>query len=787
MDITINIPNRGAQGLDPSDPNFRYEVARLKLVITMSGDPAGSSVSYQGSSVTLGSTGVIGGDILDYQLTGVPNQAAVELVLQSDFVGGDFRVFDYPGNPNPRTVSLTLTGATPVSLRWAAYAAATGFGGGAYRRVSGSSGSPTLITVTTASPALPTGNARLPLDVAFVMDRSGSMEENVVPTTTKFSLLKTSISQFIDAFSVESTTQADDRLALVWFESSATIENFPAIGFWAAKSDWGIVKTRVEAQVTAGATAMGDGVSQGVKVWRDAASKSDPMLVVFTDGMQNTGNQIVDQPPIGNLDYFDIEDGTYRPLNHRSIPMGSIGIGVPANYKDTLQNIAKETGGGIYVDATPGVTGFGFHTQLIAALKGNTVALLAQGQGTVPRGGGLAGPIRFTVGNDSPQLVFCLYWLGDENPQALDLLIVRPDGSQTGPDKRIDGAYQTVQTIEKPERGDWQAFVVRSKGFEGDGQGPRGIPFYLSVLGSEGPFRLDLRHWAKDYVAGAEVYLVLELDEQARPMDLDKARGRVTIEVRAPQVDIGAYLNDLPMPTYEEILKVLGERFLDIEDPLTLKLEYYSRLGYLGPLMLPDKPTDVISFPVGDGAVLPPDVAVGAGGIAVRYAGTKYPGTYRFKAYLELESVISGAIVRQEETALALRIGAIDPKRTLIRGRIYTSGRIRYAHLDILAYDEQGNLLGPGFDDQVDLRAKLRSGGVEYIPNLNASAVYSFRLRGLLPEEDPPIQLSIFGQGVRRGLLSEFVGPLLRPSSVWQKKLTNYKRLTNLRRKRRLA
>lgn len=785
MDISVSIPNRGADGIPPNDPNFRYEVARLKLVITLSASPAGSSVSYNGSSVTLGNTGAIGGDILDYQPTGVANQVAIELLLSSDFTGGDFRVFSYAGSPNPRTLSLTLSGGgAPLALRWGAYAAATGFGGGAYRRVSGSAGLPTLVSLSTSSPALPTAGARLPLDVAFVMDRSGSMAEQVAVGTSKFSLLKTSISQFIDAFGVDSTSQADDRLALVWFESSATVESFGAAGNWAAKADWATVKTRVNAQSTAGSTAMGDGVSQAVKVWRASSSSSDPTLVLFTDGIQNAGHQIVDQPPAGNLDYFDLEDSAYRPLNHRSIPMGAIGIGVPANYKGTLQGIANETGGGIYVDAAPGVIGFGFHAQLIAALKGNTLALLRQAQGSLLPGQISSPPFEFLVSNDTPQLLFCLYWLGDTNRQALDLLILQPDGSPASLDARADDAFHTVQTVAKPEPGPWRVQVLLRKGAER--QAERGIPFYLSVIASEGPFRLYLRHWAKQYIAGAELSLVLELDEQAQPLDLDKARGRVTIEVRAPQFDIGAYLNDLPMPSYEEILKVLGEQLRDIEDPLALKLEYYSRLGYLSGV-LPDKPTDEISFEIGPGAVLPSNVAVAPGGIAVSYAKTPYPGTYRFKARLELESEISGLLTREEEVALALELGPADPKRSVVRGQLYEQRLSRYATLEVLVSDELGNLLGPGFDDLVDLRAKLAAGRVEYVHNLDGTAAYRFRLLGLQPGEDPQIQIQVSGQVLREGRLSEFLVKPARFPLTWSKKLTLYKRAVSQRRRRRLA
>jgi hypothetical protein len=787
MDITLSIPNRGAAGLLPGDPSFRYEVGRVKLLIDLGASPAGSSVTYNGTAVNLGGFANIGGDGLDYaQVAGATNRVAIELLLSSDFVGGDVRNFNY-GNPNPRTVNLTLSGGgAPTALRWGAYAAATGFPGGAYRRVSGSAGAPTLMTVTTASPALPTTNGRLPLDVSFVMDRSGSMDSTIAPTTTtRFALLQSSINGFINAFSAEATSQSDDRLALVWFESTASVESFGASPWVTKAAGWAAVQARVLAQTTANMTALGDGVSQGVEAWRASGSATDPVLVLFTDGMQNAGNQISDQPPAGDLDYFDLNEGAYRPLRHRSIPMGAIGIGVPALYKATLEGIAQETGGGIYVDALPGVLGFGFHDQLITALKGNTLALLARDQGALRRGQGAAGPTRFVVGNDAPQLMLCLYWLGAEHREALDLVIIRPDGSQATPDSRFDDAYHSVQTVEKPERGDWQVFVVLRRDSELHERAE--IPFYLSAIGTEGPFRMFLRHWAKAYQAGAELYLVLELEELGKPLDLKQARGRVTIEVRAPQIDLGAYLHDLPLPSYEQIVKVLGEKLVDIEDPLTLKLEYYSRLGYLGPLLLPDKPTEVISFTLGEGAQLPAAVQLGEGGLALRYDATQYPGTYRFRVLLELESEASGPIMRQEQISAALSPAAIDPRRSVVRGRRYDYPRTRYASLDLLLYDQLGNLIGPGYDDKVDVRAKLRSGRVVYQPNLSATASYSFRLLGLEPREDPQVQIRAFGQLIRDERLSALLGLAPGFPPWWRKRLSSYKRTTTLLRRRKLG
>lgn len=784
MDITISIPNRGVSGTLPSDPSFRYEVARLKLLITMNASPAGSSVTYNGTNVQLGNSAVVNTDFIEYQSTS-GNQAVIDIVLFSDFIDSDIRNFDY-SNANPREVSLTLNGGgTPTALRWAAYAAASQNNDSAYRRVSGSSGSPTAISIATTSPSLPVTNARLPLDIAFVMDRSGSMTASVAPGTSRFTLLKTSISQFIDALSTEITSQQDDRLALVWFETTATIENFPMVGTWAPKANWATVKNRVDAQTTANLTAMGDGISRAVKAWQDANSKSDPMLVVFTDGMQNAGQQIVDQPPIGNLDFFDIAHGSYRPLDEPHIPMGAIGIGVPASYKGTLQNIAKETDGAIYVDAVPGVLGFGFHTQLIAALKGNTLALLEQTQGHLYPYKGDEGPFTFIVGNDTPQLLFCLYWMDDSDRQALDLRIIGPDGSVIAPDQRVDNTYHTVQSIYKPEPGKWQVFVTINKAI---GDIPRlrnrlGYPFYLSVMGNAGPFTMNVRHWAKEYMAGAEVFLVLELDERGEPMQVNKGRGRVTIEVYAPQIDIDELLNKLPMPTYDEILKVLGEDWRDFEDPLALKLEYYTRLGYLGPLIMPDKPTEVIVFDVGDGVVLPPEARVDVGGIAVQYTNTKYRGTYRFKVRLEMESEISGQVVRLEEVALALGLGTFASSKVVVDGRRYDTKRYSYAHLNLQIYDENGTILGPGYDAYVDVQAKLRNGRVEYIHNTDGTSTYRFRIVGLLPDEDPPISISAFGQVLRRARLSELVSTVRPFPPWWLQKLENYKRRTTLLRK----
>jgi hypothetical protein len=615
------------------------------------------------------------------------------------------------------------------------------------------------------------------------MDRSGSMNNNVPSTTTtKFSLLQTSIDQFIDTFSQESTSQPDDRIALIWFSSGTEVVLVNGTT-WTPRSGWASVQQAVNNATAGGNTAMGDGVSQGVAAWTND-DRHDPMLVLFTDGMQNTGNEIEDRPPAGDLDYYDLDDGAYRPLRHRAIPMGVIGIGVQAAYSGILQQISSETGGDTYFDAEQGAgIGYAYHDQLIAALKGNTLSLLERAQSTLLAGQQTYGPITMSVGKDTPQFICCLYWLGLENRASLDIVFVAPDGSRTNPDQRADGLYYITQTLNNPEPGQWQVFVSRSR--EQGGQSQSAIPFYLSAMVSEGPFRMNLRHAASAYRAGEEIYLVLEFEEGGQPLSLAQAHGRVTCEILGPSIDVGTYLHELSMLNFDQLTSVLGEEFVDIDDPLTLKLAYYNRAGRLDALLLPDRGFR-FTFEFGQNVSLPEDVQQGNSGLSIRYAQTPHPGTYRCRVLVELETEVSGRVVRRTETTLHLGLATIDPERSIVRAREYKTRLSRYAYLNIQVYDRLGNMLGPGYDDRIDVQAKLRRGRVSYMTNLNATSEYTFRITGLMQDEDPLIVIRVFDQVLRKALLSELVWTPPRTPPWWRKKLTQYKRRITQRRKRRL-
>jgi hypothetical protein len=153
---------------------------------------------------------------------------------------------------------------------------------------------------------------------------------------------------------------------------------------------------------------------------------------------------------------------------------------------------------------------------------------------------------------------------------------------------------------------------------------------------------------------------------------------------------------------------------------------------------------------------------------------------------VELETEVSGRVVRRAETTLHLGLATIDPERSIVRAREYKTRLSRYAYLNIQVYDRLGNMLGPGYDDRIDVQAKLRRGRVSYMTNLNATSEYTFRITGLMQDEDPLIVIRVFDQVLRKALLSELVWTPPRTPPWWRKKLTQYKRRITQRRKRRL-
>src|SRR5262249_43937598 len=135
-----------------------------------------------------------------------------------------------------------------------------------------------------------------------------------------------------------------------------------------------IVTAQVAARGPGGSTSIGGGIDRG-KFHLNAlgSDANDATIVVFTDGEQNTPPMIAGDPnPSDPLKVNGVR------LMDYSTPILTIGLGASAGpFADLLDRIAHETAGLSRITTGALTLDTMFADQLVGALKGNTLSLVA--------------------------------------------------------------------------------------------------------------------------------------------------------------------------------------------------------------------------------------------------------------------------------------------------------------------------------------------------------------------------------------------------------------------------
>jgi von Willebrand factor type A domain len=478
--FTLTIPQR----FDASQ-----EIGEVRILLGLSAPAAGAQLVVGGSTtVPLGSTLAHAGDSVSFD-SASGNRALIRYRPLSNFQGD----FCAGGGAVEKTIALRFDGPQDVvNYRMSSFVA-----GAPAVECSNVSRRVAETTATIAAnadgvaPALDaTNNGRLPIDVVLVLDKSGSIaglppDSGPSSITTKVEILKAAANAFVVGWqeidAPNAGVNADDRIAVVFFDSVATPQTLPGADapanvFLRRSADWDSVTPVINTLTPGNATSIGAGINAAMQQWA-ADPASDVWVVVVTDGMQNTA-PLVAPAPSG---FLALPPVAILPaeLRKRFIPIQMIGFGTPATVDENLiRDISLQTAGRSYMSVSASTMFDVFAMTLVSVLKGNTASLATR---TTQRlsANEPAATRPVIVDKSAKRVVFALQWTPPFT-KAFDLEVMRPGATvATTPTHTRTLPQAVFQTFDKPDVGTWTTRIRRNAQVRPE------IPYTLNVFFQE--------------------------------------------------------------------------------------------------------------------------------------------------------------------------------------------------------------------------------------------------------------------------------------------------------------
>jgi hypothetical protein len=730
--FTLNVPVRF---------NANQETGEVRITLGLDAAPAGAQLVVNGTTtLNLGDTTLVGTDSVTFAAGG-GNSVLITYRPLSNF-GADFCI---GGGAVEQNVPMRFSGPQDiVEYRVTTYVVAAPDVDCTQpsKRTAEAPASLVLVDDGVAPVLNAVDRGRHPLDVALVLDKSGSM--SALPPdagggATKDVILKSALEAFIAAWmEIDQPTPtgewSNDRIGVVFFDSTAASQTIvgadPPANFFVRRgggSAWDAVTSKVLSLSPGGSTSIGDGINEAMQQWK-ADPLNDLTLIVVTDGMQNTA-PLVEQAPSGFLG-LTLVSGLPLELRKRFIPIRTIGFGTPAAVDDALlKNIALETAGVSYI-AISGTTMFDtFASTLVSILKGNTASLAMRRQGTMT-GAGPGAPESVVVDPSAQRVVFMLQWAPPRRA-ALDLEVfppgasvaATPTSSRKTPQASIQSFDVTSSDVTSGNVGTWNVRVKRDHSPDQEA-----VPYTLNVLFLEQHLDYRLSFDQIHAATGDAIRVRANVSYDGKPLAGLPANA-IRVRIQRPGEGLGTILHDTHVDDNNSGPTTTPAG--DIQTP------YDRKLAALGPGLL--------------NRVLAKDVATISlqdeknGVYSGTFADTSTPGTYGFEVVLDWDDARTGHVRREERLEQHVKVKPDAGRSEITTSRIDSSTVL----VSVTPRDRFGNYVGPGYAWLV--KAKLNRGGTlaAGMPvDRDQTGTYVFTVTDVPAGETPDVDVIVDGVAV---------------------------------------
>lgn len=573
---------------------------------------------------------------------------------------------------------------------------------------------------------------RDPIDVALVLDRSGSMGDPACTgCESKMVVLQDAAELFIQTWQM--LAAADDRIAAIFFESS--IDDFDDAGdqlvTLAGSGD--DVIGYIRSQSDGGATAMGGGVQTGINLLTDDSRPRS--LIVFTDGMQNRDPMI------------ELQGGTYeirntgRPGSGVSptapptrldgaldIVVNTIGVGVTSAYEAELSAISSGTAGlhRSTTNADADLRRF-YIEQLVDTLRDASPQLVDYRYARTGEG---SEPIRINPGAE--RVVLSVSW--DRRDAGQLPVSVFKDGRDVTKlaSERRRGAFYDVLSFDAGARrdGDDDAAALSLPGeWTVRVRAPERLEYQVAALTDHGVLDYDFETMPSVLRAGETTVLAGEAGLNGLPFG-DGLSVRAEIGIPGESIATALALTPTPNglePRNGETLAEAKLRHLLLNDP-----RFRERIS---------ERSITVTLP-----------RTSSGRFAFPFSTTSVAGSYRVSFLLAGSGPEVGDVLRREQRFFVVRPGPFRDGSSAIRTvDVTTSGGTTTTTLRIRPRDVHGNYLGA--DQGGEISATVSGTGEQGAVSDIGRGWYELVLT--TDESDPGFEIAISGTVVASGKANE--------------------------------
>jgi hypothetical protein len=592
------------------------------------------------------------------------------------------------------------------------------------------------------------GGVRDPVDVVLVLDKSGSMSDAAPGTTTpKMAVLVDSVRLFLELW--KDYAVPGDRIGLVYFDTNSTAFGAPPL-LKPFSANWQAMLTDVEGTAAGGWTAMGAGLHTALEGL--AGSTNAKHVILFSNGMQNRSPMIVDggaslvlrdQTGADNPDVTGPSNVVLGGSDYAipsDVKVHTIGIGVAGSnsagdgWHVLLQDLAaQQTGKHNFITRAYDLEGV-FLEDLVESLKGNSLQYVDDHQADLAPGAETT--FEIPVSGTASRFSAVVSWTSAFKA-APQLQLQRPDGvtEDVGPLTRGGATYRVLtRYLGQPEQaphdfGRWR-LRVSNQGGRGD-VARGGMQVRLHAVLDEKELHYGFSLPRRLRVGQRFRVAAVPIVERAPVPGLDD----ITLTLLSPGAALGPLLaaSQRKLPPDAILDPDLGS------SPYARKLIAAIADDAVAGRLKPRRSVFSLRDDGKNG-----DARAGNGVYEINLPAPTVPGHYQLRFRLAGRDRFAQPVLREETHSVVVRIGKIDVGRS----RLHRRQRGERSELVFRPVDVHGNLLGPGFRQQVIAFAGKRRLVVED----GLDGTYSAALPpGFKPEET--VRLVMDREPVYEGIL----------------------------------